>query len=111
MSFDFLPAEISGLYLGKFVSPDPSTPSPSPFTLLRRQMSGTSGAKRLWVDSCLLTLHRLEDARGSAALCCRNKNIQARGAWRRMKDWGGRGAPRPLIKERPLQTAPIPPYT
>ena len=29
------------------------------YPLLPRQMSATSGAKRLWVVSCLLTLHLL----------------------------------------------------
>ncbi len=57
---------ISGLYLGKF----PQTPlcnpyslhlPPTPYTysLLPRQMSATSGAKRLRVVSCLLPLHLL----------------------------------------------------
>ena len=57
MSFDFLTADdFRGFIWGSFPRPLIAIYS---LHLLPRQMSATSGAKRLWVVSCLLPLHLL----------------------------------------------------
>ena len=83
-------------------------PTPTPYSLVRcRRRRGRSGSGSPPV-SCLFTSCKMPAAALRSA--AETKNIRARGGWRRMRDWDGRGAPRPLIKEGPLQTAPIPPY-
>ena len=119
MSFDYLTADDFGGVSGE-VSPDPSLQStpysllypPTPYSLPPtpistsmpgtpmefRQMSATSRAKRL--QGRLLSPDSsppVRCPRQRCALLPKQKNIRARGGWRRMKDSGGRGAPRPLI--------------
>ena len=92
-SFDFLPADdFGGCIWGSFPRPLYT------YSLLPRQMSVTSGAKRL--RGRLLSPASsppVRCPRQRCALLPKQKNIRARGGWRRMKDSGGRGAPRPLI--------------
>ena len=114
-SFARLPAEISGVVSGE-VSPDPSLPSlpyslhlnptpyplptPTPYTLNPTPSSdvgdvgGEASSGRLLSPA---SSSPVRCPRQRCALLPKQKNIRARGGWRRMRDWGGRGAPRPLI--------------
>ena len=91
---------ISGLYLGKF----PQTP------LCKSDVGDVGGEAS---PSRLLSPASSPPVRCPRQRCALQPKQKHSGA-RRMAQaerLGCRGAPRPLIKERPLQTAPIPPYT
>ena len=79
--------------------PPPYTYSlhPKPYSLVRcRRRRGRSGSGSP-PDSCLFISCKMPAAALRSA--AETKNIRARGGWRRMRDWDGRGAPRPLIGE------------
>ena len=102
---------ILGLYLGKF----PQTPRCNPYSLhlppaLTSDFGDVGGEAS---PSRLLSPASSPPVRCPRQRCALQPKQKHSGARRMAQDerLGCRGAPRPLIKERPLQTAPIPPYT
>ena len=85
--FDFLPADDFKVVSGE-VSPDPSCKSDVGDV-------GGEAAPGSPPVSCLFASCKMPAAALRSA--AETKNIRARGGWRRLKDSGGRGAPRPLI--------------
>ena len=83
-----------GLYLGKLPQTPLHllpTPTPSPDV---GDVGGEASSGRLLSPDSSPPVRCL---RQRCALLPKQKNIRARGGWRRMKDWADEGAPRPLI--------------